>query len=55
MPNSIKQIFIDKILKDDEVSKLEGTWIDKSYIKHPIIKEKWLRLKIIIIIKIKII
>ena len=39
MSNNIKQIFVQKIMTDDEVAKLEGIWIDKSYIKHPIIKE----------------
>ena len=34
-----KQLFVHKILTDIEVSNLEGTWIDESFIKHPIIKE----------------
>jgi hypothetical protein len=31
------QLFVNKIYSDDDVKNLEGTWIDESYIKHPII------------------
>ena len=34
----VKKIIVTKILTDDEVSKLEGTWIEESHIKRPIIK-----------------
>jgi hypothetical protein len=34
---SVKKLFIDKIYSDDSIKKLEGTWIDESYIKYPII------------------
>jgi len=33
----IKKIVINKILTDDQVSSLEGTFIDESFIKYPII------------------
>tara|TARA_Y100001980_G_C14555052_1_gene342810 strand:+ start:4150 stop:5133 length:984 start_codon:yes stop_codon:yes gene_type:complete len=33
----IKELIIKKILTDKEVSDLEGTWIDNSFIKHPVI------------------
>ena len=33
----IKELIVKKILTDDQVSKLEGQWIDDSFIKHPII------------------
>ena len=34
----VKKIIVTKILSDEEVSKLEGTWIEESHIKIPIIK-----------------
>ena len=34
----VKKIIVTKILTDEEVSKLEGTWIEESHIKRPIIK-----------------
>jgi len=34
----VKKIIVTKILSDEEVSKLEGTWIEESHIKRPIIK-----------------
>ena len=36
---SVKRLFVQKILTDDEVAKLQGTWIDKSHIKLPLVKE----------------
>ena len=33
----IKELIVKKILTDNQVSKLEGQWIDDSFIKHPII------------------
>ena len=33
----VKQLFIHKIYSDDEIKNLEGTWIDDSYIKHPVL------------------
>ena len=39
MSNNIKRLFVQKILTDKEVSNLEGTWIDESHIKLPLIKE----------------
>ena len=35
----VQRLFVKKIFSDDEVSKLEGTWIDESYIKLPLVKE----------------
>ena len=35
----VKQIFVNKILSDKEVSDLEGTWITEKHIKYPIINE----------------
>ena len=37
--SNVKRLFVQKILTDDEVSNLEGTWIDESHIKLPLIKE----------------
>ena len=31
------QLFVNKIYSDHDIKNLEGTWIDESYIKHPII------------------
>ena len=36
---NVKRLFVQKILTDDEVSNVEGTWIDKSHIKLPLVKE----------------
>jgi len=33
----VKKLFVNKLLSDDEVAKLEGTWIDESHIVHPIV------------------
>ena len=35
----VRRLFVKKIFSDDEVAKLEGTWIDESYIKLPLVKE----------------
>ena len=35
----VKQIFVNKILSDKEVSNLEGNWITEDHIKLPIINE----------------
>ena len=37
--SNVKRLFVQKILTDDEVAKLQGTWIDKSHIKLPLVKE----------------
>jgi len=37
--SNVKRLFVQKILTDDEVSNLEGTWIDESHIKLPLVKE----------------
>ena len=34
----VKKIVVKQILTDTEVKELEGTWVDDSYIKHPIVK-----------------
>ena len=36
MPN---KIIVDKVLTNDEMKGLEGTWIDESHIKYPIIED----------------
>jgi len=35
----VQRLFVKKIFSDDEVAKLEGTWIDESHIKLPLVKE----------------
>ena len=37
--SNVKRLFVQKILTDKEVSNLEGTWIDESHIKLPLVKE----------------
>ena len=34
-----KKLVVKKYLTDKEVSELEGTWIDESFLKHPVIEE----------------
>tara|TARA_Y100001935_G_scaffold247280_1_gene242986 strand:+ start:2708 stop:3748 length:1041 start_codon:yes stop_codon:yes gene_type:complete len=34
-----KKLVVQKYLTDKEVSDLEGTWIDESFLKHPVIRE----------------
>ena len=34
-----KKLIVQKYLTDEETSKLEGTWIDESYMKHPVLRE----------------
>jgi len=34
-----KKLVVKKYLTDKEVSELEGTWIDESFLKHPVITE----------------
>ena len=34
-----KKLVVQKYLTDEEVSNLEGTWIDESFLKHPVIRE----------------
>ena len=35
----VQRLFVEKIFSDDEVANLEGTWIDESHIKLPLVKE----------------
>lgn len=35
--SEIKQLIVKKYLTDDEIKKLEGTWIDEGYMKIPVI------------------
>ena len=35
----VQRLFVKKIFSDDEVANLEGTWIDESHIKLPLVKE----------------
>ena len=34
----VKKIVVKQIMSNQEVSELEGKWIEESHIKHPIIK-----------------
>ena len=34
-----KKLIVEKYLTDKEVSDLEGTWINESFLKHPVIRE----------------
>ena len=34
----VKKLVIEPIMTNDEISKLEGKWIEETHIKHPIIK-----------------
>ena len=34
-----KKLVVEKYLSDKEVANLEGTWIDESYLKHPVVRE----------------
>ena len=34
-----KKLVVEKYLTDKEVSDLEGTWINESFLKHPVIRE----------------
>ena len=34
-----KKLVVEKYLTDKQVSDLEGTWIDESFLKHPVLKE----------------
>ena len=35
----MKQIKVKPVLTDEQVSKLEGEFIDESYLKHPVIND----------------
>ena len=35
----MNKLVVQKYLTDNEVSNLEGTWIDESFLKHPVIRE----------------
>ena len=32
-----RKLIVNKVLSDEEVNNLEGTWIDESYMKYPVI------------------
>ena len=34
-----KKLIVKKLLSDEEVEKLEGSFIDENYIKYPLINE----------------
>ena len=34
-----KKLVVQKYLTDKEVADLEGTWVDESFLKHPVIRE----------------
>jgi len=36
---AIKKLLVNKILSDDEMKGIEGTWIEESHIKHPVLNE----------------
>ena len=33
----IQKLIVSKLITDNDIKKLKGTWIDEEYIKHPII------------------
>ena len=33
----IHKLIVSKLITDNDIKKLKGTWIDEEYIKHPII------------------
>ena len=34
-----RKLVVPKYLSDKEVAKLEGTWIDESFMKYPVIND----------------
>ena len=34
-----RKLIVQKYLTDEETAKLEGTWIDESFLKHPVLRE----------------
>ena len=32
-----KKLVVNKVFSDSDMKEMEGTWIDESYIKHPVI------------------
>ena len=36
---AVKKLLVNKILSDDEMKEIEGTWIEESHIKHPVLNE----------------
>ena len=34
----VRKLIVKKIMSDEDISKLEGTWIEESHIKYPLIK-----------------
>ena len=35
----VKKLVVNKVFSDTEMKGMEGTWIDESYIKHPVIND----------------
>ena len=35
----VKKLVVNKVFSDLEMKEMEGTWIDESYIKHPVIND----------------
>ena len=35
----VKKLVVNKVFSDTEMKEMEGTWIDESYIKHPVIND----------------
>ena len=33
-----RKLIVEKYLNDEQTAKLEGKWIDLSYVKHPVIR-----------------
>ena len=34
---NVETLYVKKIYTDNDIKKLEGNWIDESYIKYPIL------------------
>ena len=34
-----RKLVVEKYLTDKEMDSLEGTWINESFLKHPVIRE----------------
>ena len=35
----VTKLIVNKVFTDKEIKEYEGTWIDESFIKHPIVEE----------------
>ena len=35
----VKKLVVNKVFSDSEMKEMEGTWIDESHIKHPVVND----------------